>query len=74
MATTGTMLLTLVFGGFDPGMSVVETLRRSLLITMVGVFITVGIITANVGTQVREWLAERRRTNLASQAVQPAGE
>ncbi len=63
MATTGTLLLTLVFGGFDPGTSVVETLRRTLLLTLVGVFTTVGIITANVWSQVREWLTVQRQTS-----------
>ena len=60
MAISGTLLLTLTFGLFDDGTSPVDAIRRALWLTLAGVFATVAIISANVGSQVRAWLANER--------------
>ena len=66
MAVSGTLVLTLVFGSFDPGSSLVDTLRRTLAITLFSVFATVTIISFKVWSQVQQWLGEERRIAAAA--------
>ncbi len=53
MAVSGTLLLTLSFGSFDAGASIVDAMRRALWLTLAGVFGTVAILSSNVWSQVR---------------------
>ena len=57
LAVCGTLLLMLTFGEFNANSSVIDTVRRSLWLVLAGVFVTVAIISRNVWTQVRLWLA-----------------
>ncbi|MCZ8254199.1 MAG: hypothetical protein O9327_00790 [Polaromonas sp.] len=59
LAVSGTLLLMLSFGEFNDRSSVIDTVRRSLWLVLAGVFITVAIISRNVWTQVRQWLAAK---------------
>lgn len=59
LAVSGTLLLMLSFGEFNEHSSVVDTVRRSLWLVLAGVFVTVAIISRNVWTQVRQWLAAK---------------
>jgi quinol-cytochrome oxidoreductase complex cytochrome b subunit len=63
LAVSGTLLLMLSFGEFSDRSSVVDTVRRSLWLVLAGVFVTVAIISRNVWTQVRQWVAAQ---NLAA--------
>lgn len=71
LAVSGTLLLMLTFGEFNDRSSVIDTVRRSLWLVLAGVFVTVAIISRNVWTQVRQWVAAQ---NLATdiQAVRVA--
>jgi hypothetical protein len=57
LAVSGTLLLMLTFGEFNDRSSVIDTVRRSLWLVLAGVFVTVAIISRNVWTQVRQWVA-----------------
>lgn len=57
LAVSGTLLLMLTFGEFNDRSSVIDTVRRSLWLVLSGVFVTVAIISRNVWTQVRQWVA-----------------
>jgi quinol-cytochrome oxidoreductase complex cytochrome b subunit len=59
LAVSGTLLLMLSFGEFSDRSSVVDTVRRSLWLVLAGVFVTVAIISRNVWTQVRQWVAAK---------------
>jgi quinol-cytochrome oxidoreductase complex cytochrome b subunit len=59
LAVSGTLLLMLSFGEFNERSSVVDTVRRSLWLVLAGVFVTVAIISRNVWTQVRQWVAAK---------------
>ena len=59
LAVSGTLLLMLSFGEFDERHSLVDTVRRSLWLVLAGVFVTVALISRNVWTQVRQWVAAR---------------
>jgi hypothetical protein len=59
LAVSGTVLLMLSFGEFSERSSVIDAVRRSLSLVMAGVFFTVAIISRNVWTQVRQWVAAR---------------
>jgi quinol-cytochrome oxidoreductase complex cytochrome b subunit len=59
LAVSGTLLLMLSFGEFDDRHSLVDTVRRSLWLVLAGVFVTVALISRNVWTQVRQWVAAR---------------
>jgi len=59
LAVSGTLLLMLSFGEFSDRSSLVDAVRRSLGLVMAGVFLTVAIISRNVWTQVRQWVAAR---------------
>lgn len=59
LAVSGTLLLTLSFGEFSDRSSAIDAMRRSLWLVMAGVFATVAIISRNVWTQVRQWVAAR---------------
>lgn len=59
LAVSGTLLLMLSFGEFNEHSSVIDTVRRSLWLVLAGVFVTVAIISRNVWTQVRQWLAAK---------------
>ncbi len=59
LAVSGTLLLMLTFGEFNDRSSVVDTVRRSLWLVLAGVFVTVAIISRNVWTQVRQWVAAK---------------
>ena len=63
LAVSGTLLLMLTFGEFNDRSSVIDTVRRSLWLVLAGVFVTVAIISRNVWTQVRQWVAAQ---NLAA--------
>jgi hypothetical protein len=71
LAVSGTLLLTLSFGEFSDRSSAIDAMRRSLWLVMAGVFATVAIISRNVWTQVRQWMATKE---LAAhvQSAQPA--
>jgi hypothetical protein len=56
---SGTLLLVLSFGEFSDRSSAIDAMRRSLWLVMAGVFATVAVISRNVWTQVRQWLAAR---------------
>jgi quinol-cytochrome oxidoreductase complex cytochrome b subunit len=77
LAVSGTLLLMLTFGEFSDRHDVVDTVRRSLWLVLAGVFLTVAIISRNVWTQVRQWIAAQRvdatvRTIEAAGANAPA--
>lgn len=59
LAVSGTLLLMLTFGEFNDHSSVIDTVRRSLWLVLAGVFVTVAIISRNVWSQVRQWVAAR---------------
>lgn len=59
LAVSGTLLLTLSFGEFSDRSSAIDAMRRSLWLVMAGVFATVAIISRNVWTQVRQWMAAK---------------
>jgi hypothetical protein len=59
LAVSGTLLLTLSFGEFSDRSSAIDAMRRSLWLVMAGVFATVAIISRNVWTQVRQWIAAK---------------
>ena len=72
LAVSGTLLLMLSFGEFDERHSLVDTVRRSLWLVLAGVFVTVALISRNVWTQVRQWVAARApATEVASQTTTP---
>ena len=72
LAVSGTLLLMLSFGEFDERHNVVDTVRRSLWLVLAGVFVTVALISRNVWTQVRQWVAARAPTGeVASKAAVP---
>ncbi len=60
LAVSGTLVLMLVFGHFDSGHSIVDALRRALLLVVVGVFASVALISRNVWSQVNELLKRNR--------------
>lgn len=60
LGVCGTLLLMLTFGDFREGASVVDTLRRALWLVFAGVFVSVGIISHQVWSQVREVIAPRK--------------
>jgi len=53
LATTGSVLLLMVFGDFDAGSSLADALRRALSLTMAAVFASVAIISRNVWNAAR---------------------
>jgi hypothetical protein len=59
LAVSGTLLLMLSFGEFSDRSSAIDAMRRSLWLVMAGVFATVAIISRNVWTQVRQWIAAK---------------
>jgi hypothetical protein len=64
LAVTGTLLLSLTFGDFAAGSTLLDALRRTLWLVMSGVFVTVAIISGNVWSQVRAVLAARRASGV----------
>lgn len=60
LAACGTLLLMLTFGDFREESSVVDTLRRALWLVFAGVFVSVGIISRQVWSQVRLQLEPAR--------------
>lgn len=71
LAVSGTLLLMLTFGEFSDRHDVVDTVRRSLWLVLAGVFLTVAIISRNVWTQVRQWIAAQR-VDAAARAIEAA--
>lgn len=59
LAVSGTLLLMLSFGEFSDRSGAIDAMRRSLWLVMAGVFSTVAIISRNVWTQVRQWIAAK---------------
>ena len=72
LAVSGTLLLMLTFGEFSERHDVVDTVRRSLWLVLAGVFLTVAIISRNVWTQVRQWLAAQERATHMQDALATA--
>lgn len=73
LGVCGTLLLMLTFGDFREGASVVDTLRRALWLVFAGVFVSVGIISHQVWSQVREVIAPRKAgLPMHASAHQPA--
>lgn len=66
LAVTGTVFMSLVFGQFDPGASMVDTLRRALLVVISGVFVTVAFIATRVWGQVQRIQTEQQLRSLAT--------
>lgn len=71
LAVSGTLLLMLTFGEFNDHSSVIDTVRRSLWLVLAGVFVTVAIISRNVWSQVRQWVAARDMVKPSIAAVAP---
>ena len=69
LAVSGTLLLTLSFGSFDAGASVVDALRHALWLTLAGVFASVAIVSANVWSQLNRWVVEQRRANAPASPI-----
>jgi len=59
LTLSGTLLLMLTFGEFHEDTSIVDTLRRSLWLVLVGVFVSVCIISRQVRRQIRTMLARQ---------------
>lgn len=57
LAVSGSLILFLVFGPFDEQLSLLESLRRTLALTMVATFFSVSLISRQVWAQVRRLLA-----------------
>jgi quinol-cytochrome oxidoreductase complex cytochrome b subunit len=78
LAVSGTLLLMLTFGEFNDKHDVIDAVRRSLWLVMAGVFVTVAIISRNVWTQVRQWIAAQelaahlQSASLAAPTTPPA--
>ncbi len=72
LAVSGTLLLMLTFGEFSDRHDIVDTVRRSLWLVLAGVFLTVAIISRNVWTQVRQWIAAQQ-TDAAARAIEAVG-
>ncbi len=53
LATSGSVLLLLLFGHLESGMSVAEALRRALMPTLGAVFVSVALIARNVWQALR---------------------
>ena len=53
LATTGSVVLLMLFGDFDEGTPLASALRRCLILTMAAVFASVAIISRNVWNQAR---------------------
>ncbi len=53
LATTGSVVLLMLFGDFDADTSLALALRRCLILTMAAVFASVAIISRNVWNQAR---------------------
>jgi len=53
LAVCGTLLLLLAFGRFESSVDPVDSLSRTLELTMAGVFVTIAFIARNVWSQVR---------------------
>ncbi|MCW7540452.1 hypothetical protein OOT46_21735 [Aquabacterium sp. A7-Y] len=53
LAVSGTLLLLLSFGLFEPGTAWVESLRRTLWLILTGVFLTIAFIAQKVWSQVQ---------------------
>lgn len=54
LTISGTVLMTLMFGGFDADMDPLAMLRRTLVIVLGGVFLSIGMISRRVWSQVRQ--------------------
>ena len=74
LAISGTLLLMLGFGQFDAGHSLVQALRRALLLVLTGVFATVALISWNVWSQVGDFLAYKRQQERDDQLLEVPGE
>lgn len=72
LAVSGTLLLMLTFGEFSNRHDIVDTVRRSLWLVLAGVFLTVAIISRNVWTQVRQWIATQR-VDAVARAIEADG-
>ena len=70
LAVTGTMLLMLSFGSFEEGSRTVDTLRRSLWLVLLGIFVTIAFISKSVWAQVRATLDARRTPTSTDSSVQ----
>lgn len=68
LAVCGTLLLLLVFGRFDAGVDPVDSLGRTLELSMAGVFVTIAFIARNVWSQVRVALLAKRAVHAPTRA------
>lgn len=73
LTISGTLLMTLMFGGFDAGIEPLSMLRRTLVIVMGGVFLSIGIISRRVWFQVRELQHAQRQATMLAQVVSSQG-
>ena len=64
LAVSGTVVLLLSFGRFEPQVDPVDMLRRTLWLVLAGVFATVAFIATNVWSQVGRMLAATRTATL----------
>lgn len=53
LSVTGSVMLLMLFGGFDDGLSMAMALRRCLFLVMAAVFASVAIISRNVWNEAR---------------------
>ncbi|AKJ29748.1 hypothetical protein [Caldimonas brevitalea] len=58
LAVCGTLLLILSFGAFEPGVPMVDSLRRTLWLVFAGLFFTATFIARNVWQRVSVAVAE----------------
>jgi hypothetical protein len=63
LAISGTLTLSLCLGQFDTTDSMVEAVRRAMLLVLIGIFITVAFISYSVWDQVQQNLAQRASHN-----------
>lgn len=74
LAVSGTLLLMLSFGQFDHGSNIVDSIRRSLWLVFMGVFVSVAIISRNVWSQVRAMLERNNTDRAIAQALERKGD
>lgn len=72
LALSGSLMLTLAFGDFRPGVAPAEALRHSLLLMCGGVFASVALIARGVWRQVAALLEARRQAEALAQLCDPA--
>lgn len=74
LALAGSVLLMLFFGPADETMTLIDSLRRVLMLTCLSIFISVAIIARRIWNQVALWLRDSSSGKPALPAMQGAAQ